>query len=173
MQRRTTYEFVYFSADVLREAYRTLRSQVDSEGSPEFSESFEVNVGDSTWSQDSLEEFLADYRKGSREAYFYARSEARPAVQMIVSVFGSDDHRTTNVTVTAPTRAMIETVFDMFDRHVGDSRLPGNPHPARPTIFIGHGRSPLTGRNCGPATYPVGRGRSSRWLAAVCRLPTP
>lgn len=91
MQRRTTYEFVYFSADVLREAYRTLRSQVDSEGSPEFSESFEVNVGDSTWSQDSLEEFLADYRKGSREAYFYARSEARPAVQMIVSVFGSDD----------------------------------------------------------------------------------
>jgi len=54
----------------------------------------------------------------------------------------------TQVDVAAENRATIEKVFSVFAKHLKDSRLPEpEPPPASPpqppTIFIGHGHSPL------------------------------
>ena len=54
----------------------------------------------------------------------------------------------TQVSVGAPDRPQIESVFEIFEKHLEESRLPASPDPPsdppeQPTIFVGHGRNPL------------------------------
>ena len=148
MRRETTYNSIYFSADVLREAQQVFRSQIDPQGESEFGYSLEVEIGDDTWTQDSLEEFFADYRKGSRWAYFAVESKKAFSDRMLVAVHGRGNSRSTRISVSASSRSQIEAVFSIFAKHINDSRLPGEPLPLaplpeKPRIFIGHGRNPL------------------------------
>ena len=58
------------------------------------------------------------------------------------------DSGDTLVRVEASDRPKIESVFEVFEQHLEESRLPASPDPPpeppqQPTIFIGHGRNPL------------------------------
>lgn len=151
MKRETRYRRVWFSSSVLREAYQVFQSRIADNGedaSTSFYESFRVAVDDSTtWDYDDMDEFIAAYRNSSGEASLYAhpsRSSSRHLMHVQVLLRG--DERVTRVEVTAPSRPAIEAVFDVFEAHLHNSRLPDPPDTAalaRPTVFLGHGRSPI------------------------------
>ena len=146
MKRETIYRSTHFSADVLREAHQVFRSQVDSEG--EYAFDFHVEIGNDTWHQDSIEEFLADYRRASGEAYFFTFTTTEPSASMQVAVVRKDNSRYTRVGVSASDRSKLEAVFSVFEKSINDSRIPEEPSLLaspndRPKVFIGHGHSPL------------------------------
>ena len=142
LKRDTTYISTLFSADVLREAYQVFKSQIDPTAESEVHFSYNVQIGNDTWSQDSFEEFLADYRRGTGWVYFRMQQyESKHSHEMLVSVHGQCNDRFTQVVVEAQTRPQIEAVFSVFENHIEDSQLPTDSSSTKPTIFIGHGRS--------------------------------
>ncbi len=146
MEKTKNYDHVHFSAEVLKEAHQAFLDQVDSEKKQEFYHRLTVAVDDARWSHDTMEEFIADYRKGQGSVYFVVKKMERPFSALSVTVYGSGNDRDTHVEVRAPNRSKIEAVFEAFEKHVGNSRLPTDPPKppqTKPTIFIGHGRSLL------------------------------
>ena len=143
MEKETTYWSTVFSADVVSEALEVFRAQVDTEEKPEFSYRLAVDIGNDSWRHDSVEEFFADYRRGSGYALFAVDTRGWPSQEMRVTVHGKDIGRFTTVAVKASSRSQIETIFGVFERHSSDSKLPIESSKARPIIFIGHGHSPV------------------------------
>ena len=143
MKKITTYEAIFFSANVLRESLQAFRSQVDPEGESEFSYFLGVEIASDAWIYDSLEEFMADYRKGSGEAYCLIESKKTRSANMKVKVHGNGNGRLTIVEIGAPSRSQIQAISEVFERNIDDSRLPIEPSYLKPTVFIGHGHSHL------------------------------
>lgn len=143
MEKSKVYNFTYFSADVLQEALEKLQCQANAEEKCESSYTLKLEIDDAVWAYDSLEEFLADYRRGSSFVIFTADHLGRHSTRMELIVYEGDNYRNTRVQVRASNRARVEAVFEVFEKHVDTSRISiGTPH-ARPTVFIGHGNSPL------------------------------
>ncbi len=138
MKKSKNYAYTRFSADVLREAIEMFRTKTNS-GKAAWSVIMGADVGDSTWHYDSLEEFLADYRK-CRGGASYRENNGAATVELWIHVFLG----ATGIAVAAPDRDNIEAVFGVFERHAAASRLPvpKKPPPDPPTIFLGHGASP-------------------------------
>lgn len=140
MRKDKTYAETRFSADVLKESAMALRAVAARSKTELNNYSFSVQHDDSKWKYDTFEEFLADYRKFQGPAYFNIYGSKH---DLDVSVFP----RQTTVGVKAPSRADIETVFDVFEKHLADSKLSpiamAAPAKAQPIVFIGHGRSTL------------------------------
>jgi predicted nucleotide-binding protein len=136
MQKEKLYANTRFGAEVLREAVDALLRLAILEPKEEVRMLLSVEHDDSEWTYDSLEEFLADYRRFSGFAYLtmYAKHFELRCVTRKSSV---------TVVVKAKNRADIEKIFNVFERHAVVSRLEPVNQPARsrPVIFIGHGRS--------------------------------
>lgn len=101
-----------------------------------------------TWEFDSDDEFFAKYRKPCSEADFSKTARNKDASQagyLYVSFYSSIKGAWTTVTVTHPTSAKIDQVFEVFERDHEPAKIrrpaPPQPKPVRPTIFIGHGHS--------------------------------
>ena len=136
MKKDKEYFDTRFAADVLRDAMQVTRERADRAKVELGSSQLKVDHDDSSWNYDTVDEFFADFRKYQRYAYF--------------SVYGngfdlsvSFTSRKVTVSMKAPTRVDIEAVFEVFEKHAAQSRLPPEPQPAAPmpTVFIGHGRS--------------------------------
>ena len=99
-----------------------------------------VTIGEAEWGHDSIEEFLSDYRQATGHCYLSVSDRGLEAELKIVSFRDKD----TKIMVKGSDRQKIESVFEVFERNAGSSKLtrPLNPPPPSPTIFIGHGRSP-------------------------------
>ena len=140
MNKGKNYRRVHFSADVLREAERVFRSQVDSDKDDAFHYSLEVEVDDARWEHDSLSEFYSDYRRMADSADFWVWFKSAAHLAVLVNGFWA-----TRVKVGGLSRPQIETVFEVFERHVDESTAPKEiiPPPSKPCIFIGHGRSAM------------------------------
>lgn len=145
MKKEKNYEPVRFSADVLQEASREFLRQADPEDEHERRYTLGVEVDDAEWEHESLEEFLADYRKGGRGANYWVKLGDSRYGYLRVHVFTLGSYAATRVSVEATTRSTIEAIFDVFEKHVEESRIPAAPEPPKekPTVFIGHGHSPL------------------------------
>jgi predicted nucleotide-binding protein len=142
VKKQVTYNRTIFEANVLSEAIKKF-AEID----PDRAEDIvyverSVKRGAEGWDFDSNEEFLAEYRREPRptsaDYHAYVGSNFRLMVRLI--------RTTTWVLVEADIRPRIETIFEVFDRHQTESRLPEpviapTPPPPPPTIFIGHGRS--------------------------------
>lgn len=100
---------------------------------------YRVSFDDESWDYENLDEFLAAYRRQPVEASYRRSFEA----------FGVDVfwyHEKTAVTIWAPDRATIESLFHIFEAATSAARLPDSPKKetrTRPVVFIGHGRSQL------------------------------
>jgi predicted nucleotide-binding protein len=136
MQKNKTYLDTRFTAEALKEAIAATRELAAREKVSLASPIFKVQHDDSTWYYDTIEEFLADYRKYQTSAY--------------VRIFGigvlldfTFHGRNTTIHVGASQRVDIEAVFEVFEKNSETSKLPllPSPPPARPVVFIGHGRS--------------------------------
>jgi hypothetical protein len=132
-----------FSPEVLRRVVDSLPKH-DSKSGVE-TDYLLVQVGDETWTHDSFDEFLSDYRKCTGRAVLEVafgksrklRIESREAYDVSEVVV-------TDVSVRSPLRGEIEATFSIFEDHLLESQLPISPAPRKPapTIFIGHGGNP-------------------------------
>ena len=86
MEKSRKYDHTFFSADVLREAYRTLKNLIDPLEEHELRHRLTVNSGDTTWRHDDLEEFFADYRVVTGRVYFSVEPERSTSWHMAVWV---------------------------------------------------------------------------------------
>lgn len=152
MEKTKVYSFTHFDPETIASAHelcstlskqlKALRLQVQSDLV-------------TTWEHESLAEFLADYRdsRGSSVALFNCHT-AKVGFQVSTSAgYGRTPNGhdawgwETTVSVNAPSRELIERVFSIFEANHDSARMVPEPRPAPkkepPTVFIGHGRSPL------------------------------
>ena len=139
MKKYKVYNETRFAADVVKEAIAATRELVTREKAELVISSLNVQHDDSTWTYDTIEEFLADYRKYQGEADLRIRGG-----ELVLAIVAYP--RYTTVSVTASRRVDIEVVFEVFEKNSQTSKLPPKPTPAppppaRPVVFIGHGRS--------------------------------
>ena len=137
MRKFKEYRDTRFSAEVLKEAVSVAKEIATRTKKCVPDLDLTVEHDDSTWDYDTLEEFVADFRKYN--SYAYCRVYA-VGVSLTVIFRG----RATAVDMMAQQRADIETVFDIFEKHSATAKLEPLPPPPvlRPVVFIGHGRSP-------------------------------
>ncbi len=136
MKKEKEYQDCRFGAEALKEAIAVVKEIADRSKTTLPHLFLWVDHGDSTWYYDTLEEFLADYRKYSGPS--------------TLNLYGSGidfafkcGSRQATVSMRAPQRAEIEVVFDVFEKWADTAKLePLAQPPKRPVVFIGHGRSP-------------------------------
>lgn len=140
-----------FAAEVIRDSSALLDSEADKAGTVEESDYIllTVEVDEGQWSHDSIEEFLADYRRTDRSSCLNRRvvvktGDDRVYYGLEVTFFRFDGRTCrTEVSVQAPDRETIEKLFANFESAVDESMEPVPDEPiSTPTIFIGHGHSP-------------------------------
>lgn len=137
------FDRVKFPPEVLRAAKDSLSTIAGSEAGtmPRMVLSVRTDAVEA-WSHDSEAEFFADYRRQQDQAVYghdFSSLEVRYCLRVMFA------YGTTDVRVSAPTRAEIERVMHLFEDAAEQAKLPDppkapEPAPRRPTIFIGHGR---------------------------------
>ncbi|MBA7579273.1 hypothetical protein ES708_21142 [subsurface metagenome] len=132
MEKRKYYYNVKFSARVIEEAHDLFLSQLDTTKKIDNPLSMEVKIGYEEWGFDTRQEFLSEYPKGN-ECYLSHRTQ-----ECLFSVFllGKDF---TRVYVEFPERSKIESIFQVFERNLDESKIVTESEPL--TIFIGHGHN--------------------------------
>jgi predicted nucleotide-binding protein len=136
MKKQKEYFDTRFAAEVLKDAMQVTRERAETEEAKLGNVQLKVDHNDSSWNYDTVDEFFADFRKYKGYAYF--------------SIYGngfdlsvSFTSRNASVSMMAPTRVDIEAVFEVFEKHAAQSRLPPTPQTSTPMpiVFVGHGRS--------------------------------
>ena len=145
MEKTKQYLRTPFSADVLREAIAMFDQVVKGSGNEIDINNFTMNVNlpGESWSYDNLEEFFSEYRKaiGVQFERFSKTNKFKLNLRLYHMETGS------TVSVRAPIREQIETIFEVFEKHFIDNQLPElvekSDEKEKPTIFIGHGHCGL------------------------------
>jgi predicted nucleotide-binding protein len=136
MQKDKLFAEARFSASVLRDASDRFRTLLGPTVSFE-SQHLLVEHDDAEWTYDSVEEFIADYRRFQRGAKYALRGGQFALTVLVQS-------RMTRVAVEAPTRPAIEALFEVFENNLDAARLPPLEALDREiTVFVGHGNSLL------------------------------
>ncbi len=141
MKFDVTYSRTHFRAEVLEEAIRAFEASLPPDDTPLDLNVLRVSKGTESWQFDTLEEFLAEYRKPHLVAsiVLYGATAQR-------SLHVESYREEARVSIKMETRLKIVQLQSVFDRHVAESRVPEPPPapkapPAPPRIFIGHGAS--------------------------------
>ena len=146
MEKSKRYDLTRFSPEVLQEASNVLMERINPRRGKKVSYALSVQVDDSKWEHDSVEEFFADYRRSSGDANYWIYIDG---TDVYISVYYYTSYNSyTRISVKAPTRVDIESVFAVFEKFADISRMPEPPippppPPEKPKIFIGHGNSPI------------------------------
>lgn len=137
-EKTRTYDYVKFTPDVIKEAENTLvRASGQKEERPH-SQSLVIKISSKEkWSHDNEEEFFADYIKAFEYARFYKSYKSGR-----IDLWAYREH--TDVAVEMPSRAEVESVFNVLELNVEKCSIakPTVKKRAKPKIkiFIGHGR---------------------------------
>ncbi len=148
MEKSKLYLWTKFPSEVIKETFEEFQKHFPESGRATGpASSMEVTQGDTTWDFDDPSEFYAQYRSDCsvasfmhpfREGHFYVLLSQRHGVSL------------TTVKVSLPKRGDIESVFEVFEAAVSQSRVEPPKvvaPPVPPTrVFIGHGRD-LTWRD--------------------------
>jgi len=138
VQKSKRFESTRFTPEVFVEATEELwKGLRDDDLKIRPSGLLNVELDDAEWNHDSVEEFIADYRRTRGNARY---SRSRRERHIVVSLYRGGE--STVVDVMAESREVIERVFTIFERSRDNCRVTAPPaRRERPTIFIGHGRS--------------------------------
>lgn len=138
MEKEKSYIECRFSAETIKEAMVVAKNTTPDSKDDLLSLSVDHD-DNSSWRYDTLEEFLADYRKFNGYAslrMYIAEMEFGVRVR----------ERETTVSMKTAKRSDIEEVFNVFEKYLNNSKLEPipkpKPAPIKPVIFIGHGRNP-------------------------------
>ena len=148
--KKKTYTRALFAPDVIRTAlgiFTELGRKYVGQYFPAEAETwtaapctFEVWTSEEQWTFESVEEALAEYRKGCIRAYFKASVSVKNSY-LEFQYLGY----CTNIAISFPERAEVERVFGVFEENLSSSLIPEVELNRRiedtVTIFIGHGRS--------------------------------
>jgi predicted nucleotide-binding protein len=147
MEKIKTYKRVKFAPEIIREASEEIVRLFKDRKSSEVT--LRVDLGNEEWYYDTEEEFFADYRK-CVSARFAKRGKGDLGyVTLEISYRGAvPGNEFTEIQFKANDRPAIEKIYEIFEKHAEHSELPQLPQPpseplAEPTIFIGHGASPV------------------------------
>lgn len=129
MEKSKTYKNAYFSADIIKDV-------LNNNGFAEKTKkSFRLRRDNESWEFDDEQEFFADYRK-EHDNSVLRKSNSTLSIGIIYT-----KNIDTTITVQAPTRGKIESVFEVFEKHYEDSIIKPAKESKGPVIFIGHGRN--------------------------------
>ncbi|MBA7573646.1 hypothetical protein ES708_15444 [subsurface metagenome] len=137
MEKNKYYYSTKFSARVIEEAHDLFLSQLDATKEIGKPSKMSVSIGDEEWILDTLQEFLSEYPKGNRCFFYHPIQECVFCVSL--NEFSNDEDHT-RVYVKFPERSKIESIFQVFERNLDESKIVTESEPL--TIFIGHGRDP-------------------------------
>lgn len=133
MEKSKFYYNVKFSARVIEEAHDLFLSQLDTTKEISNPLSMEVTIGDEAWGFDARQEFLSEYPKGNGCLFSHRIQECLFRVYFMDKDF-------TRVHVEFSERSKIESIFQVFERNLDESKIVTESEPL--TIFIGHGHNP-------------------------------
>jgi hypothetical protein len=137
VEKSTDYRSVLFTPEIIAEAASELELIATPEDKKLWDQiSRSVTLESVYWRHDNDDEFFADIRK-TPSHFNYERRIGGCVINVLYL------QRNTSITVTAPTRAEIERVFDVFERAVSSCHLSNDYETVSPVIFIGHGHSQL------------------------------
>jgi len=134
MKKTKDYHRAIFDAEVIKEAIE-IYMRIASVKKVTYL-LMTLNFGDEEWEYDELVKFYSDYRKPFQSAIF---DSSMHGYGLAIYVDNTARVRT-KVSIKAPTRSEIESIFEVFEKKVSESILP-NPPKAKPIIFIGYGQS--------------------------------
>jgi len=126
----------FFNSRTLRQAWEGLLQKAGQKlpSTPDI----QVEDAGAAWKFDTVDEFLAAYRRGIAGASFYHHIMKGYRFRLYFTALLSQ----TSISVEAPSRAEIEAIFNIFEDALPDSLLATSVPPVeKPVIFIGHGRS--------------------------------
>ncbi len=133
MEKLKYYYNTKFPARVIEEAHDLFLFQLQATKETSKPLSMIVSIGDEEWNFDTLQEFLSEYPKGN-SCYF---SHTIKECVFRVNLMSKD---LTRVSVMFPERSKIESIFQVFERNLDESKIVIESEPL--TIFIGHGHNP-------------------------------
>ena len=138
MKKTRKFRYVKFSPDVIQEAWDCLENYIDKEKKKKIDLDLVVNFENEEWKHDNESEFIADYIKDPKYACF---TKSANYGEYKIHLFFYEP--STDVSVYAPDRAIIEKVQQIFEKNLEKCTLPKNIAPAAhdPILFIGHGQS--------------------------------
>ncbi len=117
LKKKKSYARVRFAADVIKEASAVFDAEIGpDEGNPALFLVAEVDGAE--WRYDSEDEFFAGYRLGARSASYH-REVGRSSLR--IQAFDQGD---TTIEVAASQRSKIEAVYEVFEKHLFEARLP-------------------------------------------------
>lgn len=134
MEKTKYYQNVKFSAQVIKEAHELFLSQLDATKKIGKPSSMIVEIGDESWNLDTRQEFLSEYPKASDCTFAHYAQECE------FRIFLDDELKHTSVHVKFSERSKIESVFQVFEKNLNESKIVTESEPL--TIFIGHGHNP-------------------------------
>ena len=148
MKKSKNFKRTVFSAEVLKKSVDVFDNIVETTGESNDScedDTLVVYFADHSWQYDKIEEFIAGYREGTGVSFERIRSvganDNRSRFRLNVRMYYRE--LATEVSVSAPHKHQIESVFEVFEESAIDAQL---PEPAQeeqdkidPTILIGHG----------------------------------
>jgi len=137
MEKNKYYYATKFSARVIEEAHDLFLSQLGVTKEIGKPSKMSVNIGDEEWVFDTLQEFLSEYPKGNRCFFYHQIQECVFGVSLNEFI---NDEDYTRVYVIFPERSKIESIFQVFERNLDESKIVTELEPL--TIFIGHGHDP-------------------------------
>ena len=138
MKKEKHFCRVKFSPEAIQQAWSKLDSYLDDEKRKHLSLGLYVDLEDEKWKHNTESEFFADYMKNSNYAH-YSKSVAYGKYEIEISYY----RPSTNLSVSAPNRQIIEEIHQIFEQYISKCTLPDDvePNNKEPVIFIGHGQS--------------------------------
>jgi len=137
MKKEKTFENCRFPVDVMREVVNAFDHLAKSLEVPWEPNVLSVEHPDCQWSYDEVDEFFTDYRVQPGKAQLDLRGKD---LVLHMQIFP----RYTFISLVAPTRSAIESIFTVLESASPDCHLPEEKPKANeeiPVVFIGHGRS--------------------------------
>lgn len=135
MEKRQQFRNTRFTPEVFRAAIENLSRIADAAKQKLTFQDLDIEHDDAKWNHDSPDEFFADYRRYNNTAYLVVRGGP-----FGIRVWAWPNRA--DVSVSATSRAEIESIFAVFESAKGACQLPPAPNPpVAPVVFIGHGRS--------------------------------
>ena len=157
MKKKKSYRYICFFADIIKEASNLFDLKIkddvvdlarkltsdpqktdDEILDKQMSISLSVQIGEEEWDHDSEDEFFADYRKDPSMAVY---SKSLYGNMFYIQTIDHSSH----IIIGCKTRSKIESIFDVFEKNIDPLKcIKLEPKKIiKPTVFIGHGRSPL------------------------------
>ncbi len=130
MRKTKYYLQVKFVPKAIEEAHEKFLSLLDTSKPIGKPGTLHVDHGDEEWEFDTIEEFFSEYMKSRSYTFDHIEQGNRLIIY--------PHAKWVRVGVSFPTRSMIESVFNIFDKYADQSKVAQDTIPT--TIFIGHGQ---------------------------------